>query len=129
MAGFVVFFIMIFVIVVLALEKWWSLFMSIISGDSKYLQNDILESGICENKRKGWIPLQKAWWNMTPDEREKDRLERQKQFQMNRKTNKKPYFVVPANTQSQVQPKYLPLPHKCKELNDLEEQLLNELDL
>ena len=43
-----------FVSVVLFSEKWTPLIAAIIFGDKSKLQDEILDSGICEHKRFGW---------------------------------------------------------------------------
>lgn len=40
-------------------DRWMPLVFSIIIADKSRLQEDILESGICESKRDGWLP--KSW--------------------------------------------------------------------
>lgn len=37
-------------------ERWIPLLGAIFRGDSSHLKDDMLVSGICENKREGWIP-------------------------------------------------------------------------
>jgi len=37
-------------------ERWMPLLGSIIRGDSRHLNEDMLESGICEKKRGDWNP-------------------------------------------------------------------------
>lgn len=37
-------------------ERWIPLLGSIFRGDSSHLKDDMLESGICEKHREGWVP-------------------------------------------------------------------------
>lgn len=39
-------------------ERWMPLLGAIFRGDSSHLKEDMFESGICEKKREGWIPLE-----------------------------------------------------------------------
>ena len=96
---------------VIAMDRWWNLIGAILTGSKKYLEADILDSGICEKKRATWSPVrkkQKPWFtyfsiNYPGEEPEQNIVDR---FQNNCKKRKK---------------------RKRNELDDLVDEMFSEL--
>ena len=125
--GFFLFIVM--AVFLIVMERWWGLLGAIVRGDSSYLKEDILESGICEKKREEWSPKPKfkSIWDMTPEEREEDRERRREEWQR-QKQRRKRCIIIPADViPADVQPRK-PKPRKRDALDDLADELLAELD-
>jgi hypothetical protein len=127
--GFFLFFV--FLVFLIAMERWWPLLGAIVRGNSKYLEEDILESGLCQDKRKEWAPPPvKSWWEMTPEEQEQERLRRRRLAE--REAERKAHRIIPSYVAPEL---YIPPSPPKKEksrkrdaLDDLADEMFRELD-
>lgn len=132
----VAFFICFVLPAILIMDRWWPLLTAIFTGDSKTLKWDILESGICQDKRDEWAPKPdppKSIWSLTPEEREAEIARRREEWQGRSQSQQKGLLSILFETPPQ-EP-YRPVPRQPQpqsrartELDDLVDELYRELD-
>ena len=108
----------------LLMDRWWGLLGAIFRGDSAHLKNDILESGICENKRTDWAPKPEPLpdiWKMNTEERNEEYKRRREQWQRSR-----PRYFTPSPPPPSL-PVLRPKFRKRNELDDLADKMFSEL--
>jgi hypothetical protein len=120
---------------ILVLDRWWPLLTAIFTGNTKTLKWDILDSGICEDKRDEWAPKQeplKPIWQTTPEERQEELDRRRQEWRGQGESRSKTLLSIlfePPKYQPPpvIQPRP-PQPRVRTELDDLVDEMYRELD-
>lgn len=121
-----------FPVIILLVDRWVPLLFSIVLGDKSRLQDEILESGICEGKRAEWAPKPPPFRTMTPEERQEAWRREEEAWR-----NWEAVWGLVCKTKPPLEARPEPRPeakpqsrmwHRRNELDDLADELRRELD-